>query len=99
MLQAIGMTNRQLNLMLQSEGLFFTIGTILMALIIGMPAGLLLFNYAREQGLYGLNIYKIPMLELAIMIIVIALMQAILSFLLSRNLRKESLVERIRYYE
>ena len=98
-LQAIGMTNRQLNLMLQSEGLFFTIGTILMALIIGMPAGLLLFNYAREQGLYGLNIYKIPLLELAIMIAVIALMQAILSFLLSRNVRKESLVERIRYYE
>lgn len=36
-LQAVGMTNKQLNLSLQIQGLIFTVGTICVALAAGLP--------------------------------------------------------------
>lgn len=98
-LQAIGMTNRQLNRMLQLEGLFFTTGTVFVAVLAGVPAGYALFAYGKSHGWIGLNIYHFPIGETVIMIAVIAVLQMILSFVLSRNIRKESLLERIRYQE
>lgn len=97
MLQAVGMTNRQLNWMMQLEGIFFSAGTAVISLIIGSPLGYALFCYARELHFYGLNEYHIPLLEIGVMILAIVLLQSSLSFLLSRNLRRESLVERISY--
>ncbi len=96
-LQAVGMTNRQLNQMLQQEGIFFSAGTILVSLVIGQPLGYALFQYAKSKSLYGINEYHVPIVEISIMILAIVLMQGILSFLLSRNLHKDSLVERINY--
>lgn len=96
-LQAVGMTNRQLNWMMQMEGIFFSAGTAAISLIVGIPLGYALFCYARELHFYGLNEYHIPVMEIGLMILAIVLLQASLSFLLSRNLRKESLVERISY--
>lgn len=96
-LQAVGMTNRQLNQMLQLEGIIFSAGTVLVSLIVGCPLGYALFCYAKKKSIYGLNEYHIPMIEIGIMILIIVLLQCILSFLLSRNLRKETLVERINY--
>ncbi len=96
-LQAVGMTNRQLNLMLQLEGILFTAGTVAVSLAVGSPMGYALFRYAKETHVYGINEYHFPGLEIGIMILVILLLQCLLSFLLSRNLRKESLVERISY--
>lgn len=96
-LQAVGMTNRQLNLMLQLEGILISAGTVAVSLTIGSPMGYALFHFAKERHVYGLNEYHVPVLEIGIMILVILLLQGTLSFLLSRNLRKESLVERINY--
>ncbi|NCC44229.1 MAG: ABC transporter permease [Clostridia bacterium] len=96
-LQAVGMTGKQLNTSLQLQGLVFTVGTVLVALGIGLPAGYGLFRYAKSSGLYGMNIYHIPVTEILVMIILIAALQLILSFVLSKNIKKETLVERIRY--
>lgn len=97
-LQAIGMTNHQLNAMLQLEGLLFTLGTVIVAIVVGCPVGYLAFISARKNGIYGLNIYQFPWREMVCMILVITVLQMVLSFLLTRNLRKDSLVERIRYF-
>lgn len=97
-LQAIGMTNKQLNHMLQVEGLIFTIGTIIISLIIGMPLGIFAFDYLKNEiGMIGLNNYNVPIMEILIMILAILLLQGILSFILSRNVKKDSLVDRIRF--
>ncbi|WP_099203127.1 ABC transporter permease [Miniphocaeibacter massiliensis] len=99
-LQAVGMTNKQLNRMLQTEGLIFTIGTIAISLLLGLPLGYFAFYYLKDKvGLMGLNIYHIPYKEIIIMILAIALLQGILSFVLLRNVKKESLVDRIRFSE
>ena len=96
-LQAVGMTNKQLNLCLQLQGLIFTVGTICVALIIGLPLGYALFSYAKHNGIFGMNIYHVPIVPIFIMIFLVGLLQIVLSCVLSSNLKKETLVERIRY--
>lgn len=98
-LQALGMTNGQLNRMLRNEGILFTAGSVLVSLLVGMPAGYALFCYGRDNGYFGLDVYHIPAMEITAMIVILAGLQISLSFLLSRNIKKESLVERIRYQE
>lgn len=98
-LQAVGMTNRQLNASLQLQGMLFSAGTVLIAVVVGLPVGYALFCYGKRIAVYGLYQYHIPVTEIVCMIAVVALLQAVLSYLLSRNLKKESLVERIRYQE
>lgn len=98
-LQAVGMTNRQLNRSLQIQGFLFSAGTVLVALLVGLPAGYGFFCYAKQNALLGINVYHVPVAELVCMIAAVGLLQTLLSYLLSRNLKKESLVERIRYQE
>jgi putative ABC transport system permease protein len=98
-LQAIGMTNRQLNFILQVEGIIYAFGTLLIAFSVGVPVGYGVFRYGKSHGWIGLYTYHFPWMEIAIMVLVLLVMQMILSFALSRNVRKETLVERIRYQE
>ena len=96
-LQAVGMTNKQLNLCLQLQGMMFTVGTICVALIIGLPLGYALFSYAKHNGIFGMNVYHVPLIPILVMILLVGILQIVLSCVLSSNLKKETLVERIRY--
>lgn len=96
-LQAIGLTNRQLNMSLQLEGIIFTLGTVFVAVIAGLPLGYAVFCFAKSEGIMGMNVYHFPIWEMIGMLVLLALMQGILSCFLSRNVKKESLVERIRH--
>lgn len=98
-MQALGMTNRQMNRMLRNEGMILTLGSVLVSLLVGMPAGYALFCYGREHSYFGLDIYHIPFVEIIAMVIVLSVLQISLSYILSRNVKKESVVERIRYQE
>ena len=59
-LQAVGMSNRRLGKMLQLEGIFFTLGSIMIALIIGLPAGYGVFLCAKQTGFFGISTYYFP---------------------------------------
>lgn len=96
-LQAVGMTNKQLNIGLQLQGLIFTLGTIFVSLVVGLPIGYLLFSYAKVNGVFGMNVYHIPFIPILAIILVVSFLQIVLSFVLSHNLKKANLVERIRY--
>ena len=48
-LQAVGMSNKQLGKMLQFEGILFTLGSIATSLIIGIPAGYGSVSYTHLQ--------------------------------------------------
>ena len=96
-LQAVGMTNKQLNLSLQIQGLIFTVGTICIALAAGLPLGYALFSYAKHHGIFGMNVYHVPLIPILVMILLVGILQIVLSLVLSSNLKKETLVERIRY--
>ena len=98
-LQSIGLSNKQLNKMLQIEGLIFTLGTLLVAFILGNPLGYLAFLKLKSTGMIGLNEYKFPILELCIMVIALLILQILLSFYMIKSLQKYSLVDRIKHNE
>ena len=79
------------------QGLIFTVGTICVALIIGLPLGYALFSYAKHNGIFGMNVYHVPLIPILVMILLVGILQIVLSCVLSSNLKKETLVERIRY--
>ncbi len=97
-LQAVGMTNRQLAQSLWMEGLIFSAGTAAVSLAAGIPLGYALFRYCKENAFIGLGVYQFPFREVLFLFAFIGVLQMVLSFVLSRNVRKESLVERIRYH-
>lgn len=98
-LQAIGMTTKQMQKMLTLEGLLFTAGTLIIALTVGNGLGYLAFQYMKKQYIIGVFEYNIPFVELAIMTFLIAGLQILLSYVMSRKMQKDSLTERIRYQE
>lgn len=97
-MQAIGMTNAQLNASLQGEGLLFTVGTVAVSMLVGIPCGYGLFRYGKVEQMFGLNQYHLPVRELLVMAIFLALFQTVLSFVLTRSVKRESVIERIRYH-
>ena len=98
LMQAIGMTNVQLNASLQGEGLLFTVGTVAVSMLVGIPCGYGLFRYGKADQMFGLNQYHLPVRELLVMAIFLALFQTVLSFVLTRSVKRESVIERIRYH-
>ncbi len=96
-LQAVGMTDSQLGRSLQLEGIFFSAGTAAVSLAVGIPLGYALFRYGKAQVFIGIGRYHFPLREVVFLFLFIAAMQMLLSFVLSRTVKKESIVERIRY--
>lgn len=98
-LRTIGMSERQILIMLQIEGLFYTAGTLLMSLGIGSIGGYGAFLYAREEGIFGIQAFHFPVLQAVILIMAVLTVQLLLTWLVNRNYRKESLIDRIRFSE
>lgn len=97
-LQAVGMTNRQLDQSLQLEGILLSAGTAAVSLVAGIPLGYALFRYCKSNSFAGLGIYHFPVREVLFLLLFMGVLQTVLSFVLSRNVKRESLVERIRYH-
>lgn len=95
-MQAVGMTGKQMNKTLTLQGLVYIGGTLLVSLASGIPLGYLAFVKYKSISGFGMNVYHFPIMELVVMTLVLLLMQLSLSFILSRNVKKESLVNRIR---
>ena len=98
-IQAIGMSEKQLVRMLQLEGLFYTAGTLLVALGIGSLAGYGIFLYAKAENMMNITVYHYPGIQAAVLAVAVAALQMILTCAVSRNFRRMSLTDRIRYGE
>lgn len=98
-LQAIGMTKRQLNHMLQMEGLIFTVGTLLVSLSLGNVLGYLAWLKCKAGHVIGISTYSVPVAELLVMAGILLGLQVVLSGYMSSYLQKDALIERIRHQE
>lgn len=98
-MQAIGLSEHQLTGMLQLEGAFYTVGTLIVSLGIGNLAGYLVFLRARATGILNITKYHYPVTQTILLIAVVSLLQIILTLVISRNFKKQSLTERIRSTE
>lgn len=97
MLQAVGMSDGQLRQMLQIEGLFYTLGTLLIAVGGGSLAGYPVFLWARDNAIFNISNYHYPVQAAIVVIVVLLCVQSILTVILQRATKKESLIERIRF--
>lgn len=97
MLQAIGLSDRQLLKMLQMEGLYYTAGTVILSLSIGNIAGYGAFLYGKETGMFAIKTYQYPVIPTIILILTVLAAQLLLTALLAKDLKKQSLVDRIRF--
>ena len=96
MLQAVGLSDKQLVRMLSGEGLFFTAGTLLLAFTVGNALGYWLFSWAKENQFTGISEYHYPMLETLLLCIALILGQLLIVFFVKKRVGKESLIDRIR---
>ena len=97
-LQAIGLTNKQLIQMLNLEGIFYVAGTLIMSLTLGNIVGYIAFIIFKNTGA-SYAIYSYPLSQTLIMIFILVIAQGLISYLLCKNFNKDSLVDRIRYSE
>ncbi len=99
MMQAIGMSDSQLVKTLQMEGLFYTLTTLLIAVGLGSLAGYPLFLYAKRRGIFEIQTYHYPAAAAVIMSAALLLIQIVLAVCIAGAVKKDSLMERIRFSE
>ncbi len=99
MMQAIGLSEHQLIQMLQMEGLFYTLGTLIISLGIGNMVGYGVFLYAKADRLLNITRYHYPLTQTILLTVTVIVLQLLLTLVISRNFRKQSLIDRIRFSE
>lgn len=98
-LQTIGMSEKQLMKMLQMEGIFYTIGTLIVSLGIGNICGYCFYIYAKNNGILSITTYHYPTLQTILLVLTVVIIQLALTCLVNQNYHKQSLIERIRAAE
>ena len=99
MIQAIGMSEKQLIRMLQLEGIIYTLGTLAVSVGIGSLVGYGAFLYAKTRHMFQISEYHFPVVPAVLLICAVAFLQVLLTYGVSANFRKLSLIDRIRYAE
>ncbi|WP_042274853.1 ABC transporter permease [[Clostridium] dakarense] len=97
-LQAIGMSDKQLLKMLKLEGVFYTISTLVFSLIFGSAIGYLGYKVMYNTGAEYM-IYKFPIVPGLIVVVVMVLVQFVIGYIINKIFNKESLIDRVRYSE
>ena len=99
MMQAIGMSDRQLGNMLQLEGLFYTFGTLAVSVGVGSVLGYFMFLYAKEAKMLEIMNYQYPFTAAVIVSLTLLVLQAVLTVVLAKSVQKDTLIERVRFSE
>ncbi|MCM1542322.1 MAG: ABC transporter permease [Blautia sp.] len=99
MMQAIGMSHRQLMKMLQMEGLFYTLGALAISIGVGSLAGYPLFLYAKHAGMFQITTYHYPWAAAVTVSVVLLLVQTALALMIAQSVKREPVIERIRFSE
>ena len=93
-LQAVGMTGRQLRAMLMWEGLLYALGAAGLALILALVFGPVAFR--AVEGLFWFFTYRLNMTPFLLVVPLFALLGAGIPILTSRVSEKYTVVERLR---
>lgn len=98
-LQALGLSGRQLVRMLAGEGTVFIAGTLSISATLGNLFGYILFLYAKEKHIMSVSRYHFPVWETIGLAFILLIVQAVISHFISKRVERESLIERIRSTE
>lgn len=98
MMESIGMSGRQLTVMLQGEGIILAVGNIFITLLLGTTLGYLLIQAMRDIGTEYFH-YHFPVWYLLGYTLVILILPMIISGVQIHSFKKDSLVDRLREHE
>lgn len=94
-LQAVGLSNKQLSKTLLIEGLIYTIGTMILSVTIGSLVGYIVCKVFSAMSVFGEVNYQFPVLEMIVYLIIILIVQLYFSAVAIKQVKKQTLVERI----
>lgn len=97
MMQAVGMTDRQLFKMLQIEGGFYIFGTLFITIAGGGLMSYPVYRLAKEYGILGVHKYQFPFVAVIIISCILAVLEIILVAVMSHSVKKEAIIDRIRF--
>ena len=98
-MQAIGMSDRQMKKMLRTEGLVYAGGIILLAGGLGSIIGYLVYLYAESNSLMQIKVYQYPIIQVLLMIVLVVVVQLILTYATTTIVNKETVIKRIQASE
>ncbi|HBE8493263.1 TPA: FtsX-like permease family protein [Clostridioides difficile] len=98
MLQAIGLTNKQLVKMLNSEAIYYTSRMMIGSILSGGILGYIAVIFLKKTGLFYAT-YALPIVPILLMAVCILIAQFITTYLIGKSFNKESLIDRVRYSE
>lgn len=98
-MQAIGMSDRQMKRMLQMEGFVYAGGILLSGVGIGSILGYLVFLYAKDNGLMQIKVYQYPLIQVLLMVLLVVIVQLILTYATTTLVNKEAVIKRIQASE
>lgn len=97
MMEAVGLSQRQLLLQLLSEGIMVVWISLLMIVVVGVPVGYLAVEIYRKEASFAA--YSFPIIPLLILTGAYVITQAMIILFMQRSMHKASLIERIRFAE
>lgn len=95
-LQAVGLSGKQLSNMLLMEGVFYTICVLILSILFGTVIGYLLCTVFSSMSIFGRVIYHFPIVEMFIYFILMFVVQTLFSRLTIKQIKKQSLVEQVK---
>ena len=95
-LQAVGMSSRQISRMVLTEGLLYTFGVFMLSISFGTLFGILTCKIFSTMSVFGAVSYHFPIWEMAGFFLLMLIIQVTFSFVTIKQLHSQSLVEQIR---
>lgn len=97
MLQAVGLSNSQLGKMIQIEGLYYSLTSAIISITFGTGLGYLCFTLFKKAADYAE--YKFPLMPILLLSSVFIVIEFLVSLMAHHNIKKDSIIDRIRYNE
>lgn len=93
MLQAIGLSNKQLRRMLQIEGLYYSLISGISATVFGTIIAKIFFNLFSKEATYAK--WQSPIKEILLMLFILITIQYILTNIITKKINKQTIIDRI----
>ena len=97
MLQAVGLTGKQLGKMLQLEGAYYSVTSAIVSVTLGTGLGYIFYTLFKRNATYAQ--YVFPIWQVLFILVTYTLVQAAITFTVGRSLGNETIIDRIRLNE
>lgn len=99
MMQAIGMSGRQMRRMLITESFSHILGILGIATGLGSAGGYALYLHAAKTGMMNIRDFYYPWKQVLLLVLLVTAVQLVLTMVTAKLVNKESVIERLQTSE